>query len=635
MSGPWEKFAQEESGPWEKFGSPAFQSTPGGAATGMTVARGVANVLSSRDPGIDYSTGIPDAKFRSAFSFMSGDAEKENFLNKQIGEGQWSRDTQGAYYVKPEGLKKFGIDSPIPVSIDEQEATRYDVADVAGDAPAIAGATGLGMAATGLGAVPGIGLVALGGAGGKAYAELFKQLMGYRKQPAEDVAKDILVEGGTAGVGEGVFRALKPIAGFAAGPGARRMTPEKAALAQDALSQGFKVRPGAVTDAPILSRWEGMVRQIFGDLHAERNKAAARAGMDRVSGLSGPAATKGEAGEALSASIKASRVQFSRDMERLYNLEGVNVPTAELKTAANDILASVPKAADGSHVLTSPETAKFLREIAELPDGMPAIHMQRVRTLLREASESSNLVPGVMKHDARVLRRAVDRAMEDVPGLKAANAQYREGIRKFDNTVVSAITRDAGRPGAIDPDMVVDYLIKPDRAFRVSQVKQLVSPEDWAKVKSAHARELVSNIMQKTDDPLVTIFDGKAFRDTLDKYGRSTLESVHGKQWVDEAYRYANSLMLSSKVTKMSGGIVAANVALHPVKNLPRLIWIRALAKLMEQPGTFKYLTEGLTLGPNTKKGAEALGRLAAQASQLARDETGSARFTVPEELTQ
>jgi hypothetical protein len=178
--------------------------------------------------------------------------------------------------------------------------------------------------------------------------------------------------------------------------------------------------------------------------------------------------------------------------------------------------------------------------------------------------------------------------------------------------------------------MVVDYLVRPDRVVRLRQVKEVASPEAWGKVKASHAQELTKSIVQGTDDPLKYVFDGRKFRDTLDRYGRSTLEEVHGKQWVDSAYEYANALMLADKRMKLSGGIVAANIALHPMANLPKLLWLRGMAKVMEQPGTFKYLTEGVKLGANTAKGAAAINRVLNQAMANASDETGSSTFVVP-----
>lgn len=614
--------------------SSAFAETPGGAVTGIAQPKQtVSDFLSRRDPDVNYRTGVPDWKVRAGFSFMSSEEEKTNFLNKQVGEGNWNKDSFGAYVIKPEGLSKLGIKSDKSVALDEQLATRYDIADIAGDVPTIVGGVGAGMAATGLGAVPGMALTALGAAGGKAYAELGKQLAGYGKQTAGETAETIAKEGGAAALGEGAVRALAPITRFVLGPGAGRMTPEKAQLAKAAQEQGFHVRPGAVTDAPILARWEGMVKAIFGDLYETQNRAAAQAGVSRLGG--GAAFGKEQAGELLVKNIRAARIKFAEEMGERYAQTNASVSTEPLKATVNSILGDIPGTKTGELAFVSGETRKFFDDILNLPDSLPARQMQRVRTMLREASISDNLVPGVAKHDARELRKATDLALDGVEGLKSLNAEYREGIRRFDNTVVSAITRDPGKAGAVDVDQIVDYVIRPEHTFRVKRIKDIVSSETWDKVKSAHAEDLLSNVVRTTDDPLKTVFDGKSMRDALDSYGRNTLTEVHGKQWVDDAYAFANSMMLANKTTKLSGGIVAANVALHPIQNLPRLIWIRVLAKLIEQPGTFRYLTDGVRLGPATKEGAAALSRLTAQAAAIARDETGSARFTLTEQENQ
>src|SRR3990167_3813999 len=133
MAGPWENYAGEEPGPWRQYG-PALLN-PNLAAQGRKSeeireqGRSAADILSGRDPGIDYKSGIPNAMFRAGFSRMTNEAEKDNFLNKRIGAGRWGKDSAGAYFVKPEGLRTLGIKSDIPVAIDEQTASRYDIAD--------------------------------------------------------------------------------------------------------------------------------------------------------------------------------------------------------------------------------------------------------------------------------------------------------------------------------------------------------------------------------------------------------------------------------------------------------------------------------------------------------------------------
>lgn len=640
MAGPWEQYAPRE-GPWTQYQEPPpVTVNPNLRAQGLS-AENAREFISQRDPGVDYSTGVNNAAFRAGFSRMSNDEEKANYLNMAVGRGEWDKDSFGAYFIKPKGLKRLGINAVKPVSIDEQTASRYDIADWAGDAPAIAGAMALPMAATGVGVPASIGLAALGGAGGRAIDEIVKNVQGLQRQSPGEVAGNLATEGALAATGEGVGRGLMGAGKFAIGPGASRMTPEKKALADSTIEQGFKIRAGSVTDAPILARWEGMVKQIFGDLYETQNRAAAQSGIERLSQAAGPQVSREGAGEAVANSIRKSRVTFSEDMGRLYGqvdklAQGQPiVPTRPIKDVARQLLEAMPKTAKGDVV---GGRTGFINDILQMGDAMTVTQAQRLRTMLREMSESNDLTPDISMHDARMLRNSVNDAFAVakrgntpvVNALKIADAQYANGIRRFDNQVVTNITRDAGKPGAVDADMVVDYLIKPDRIVRLRRVKELVAPAEWEKVKSAHAQELLGNIVQGTDDPLKSIFNGRAFRDSLDKYGRATLEEVHGKEWVNSAYQYANALMLAEKrMTFWSGNLVAANIAIHPIQNLPRLVWIRALAKVMEQPGTFRYLTEGFKPSATTREATAVATRLASQVTALASDETGSATVTL------
>jgi len=616
------------------------------AETAREAMRTGAEFMSSRDEGIDYSTGVKNAAFRAGFSRMSNDAEKANYLNRSIGADKWDKDSFGAYYIKPEGLSALGMKSDKPVSIDEQTASRYDFADVAGDLPAIAGGAGMGIAASGMGVIPGLALSGLGAAGGKAIDEIVKNFQGLQVKTPGEVGKTLAGEAAMAATGEAASRALMPIGKFLLGPAASRMTPEKAALAEATVEQGFKVRPGSVTDAPILARWEGMVRNIFGDLHAATNQRAAEAGLARLGG-GVQAASKEAAGEALSTAIKRQRVTFSEVMGKRYSevddlVGGIKIiPTAPIKEQAEVLLANLPKTEAGK-VVGSKDV--FLRDILGMEDAMTVQQAQRLRTMLREASESPDLVPDIAMHEARVLKKSVEDAFEQAKGsyktttdervrlavekLRSTDEAYKRGIRQFDQPVIKAITRDASKR-TIDPDMVVEYLVKPERIVRLRQVKNLAGKEAWSKVASAQAEDLLSTVVKGTNDPLKSIFDGRAFRDTLEKYGREVLTEVHGKEWVDGAYKYAQALMLAEKQMSLSGGIVAANIALHPVRNLPQLVWLRGLSHVMEQPGTFKYLTEGFKVGAGPKKAAEVINRILSQAAANARDETGSAKVTL------
>jgi len=597
---------------------------------------------SSRDPGIDYASGVKNFGFRAGFSRMSNDEEKARYLDSRIGKGNWTKDSFGAFVIKPEGMQRLGVQAKQPVALDEQTMSRYDIADLAGDAPAALGSIGFGMMASGAGALPGIALSALGAAGGKSISEIYKSIRGEQVNTPGGVASDIAKEGALAAAGEGVTRALKPVGRFLMGPGASRMTAERKALMDDAIAQGFKPRPGQVTDAPILARWEGMVKTIFGDMNKEANDAATTRALEAL--RPGVKVSAGEAGEAVSKALVQGRRELAEEAGKRYAvidqaIKTPFVPTKSLKATASEIMESFPKTTDGKPVFSSPETVRMLGDILEMPDMLTARQMQQVRTTLREAGVLKNLTPDLSKAHARALRQAADASFDDaaaagglpahvVSRLRAADEFYKTGISKFDNKLVTAITRDPGKIGSIEPELVVDSIIRPGRSQQIMRIKNAVDPETWRKIQAAHAEEITASIVKQTDDPLTKIFDGKAFKEALDKYGANTLTAVHGPDWTANAYKLADALMLVQKSMKASGGIVAANVALHPIANLPKLVWLRAMAKLIQQPGSLNYLTEGFK-APNTRKGMEALTRVATQLTAIASDETGSASFTL------
>lgn len=651
MNGPWEAYGgQSKDKPWEAYQESAptraFEGTPEGAVTGLknlgTQLRSGTEFLSQRDPGIDYASGVPKAGLRAGFSFMSGESEKSNYLDQKIGKGLWGKDSFGAYFVKPEGLAKIGIKSDRPVSLDEQTLSRFDLADLAGDVPTIVGGAGAGIAASGLGLIPGLALATLGGAGGKAYSEFGKNLLGYRRQSAGEVAGDIATEGALTAGGEGVARTLKPVGRFLQGPGSRFMTPERQVAMDTAMEQGFKPWAGQVTDAKLLSRWQGMIRSIFGDLNEKQNSLAAERHVNELLMRSGPTGAGADVGEAVTGSILRARKKFSEDAGALYagvdSLVGGKpiVPTSSIKKAISEIEKDLPTNLAGEKIYPSNEVKQFVQKYSELGEFQTTKQIQELRTTFREAGEANTLVPGLDQKRARDLMKATNQALEEaaaqnpqaMAALKNADAFYKTGIKKFDLPTISAITKRASETGRVDPEMVVDYIIKPNRITRVAQIKQVVSPDEWVKVQRAHAEDLFSNAVKTTDNPLEPkAWSGKGLRDALESYGRETLEVVHGKAWVEDAYKLANSLMLVQK-QPTSSGIVAANIALKPLQNLGRLAFERGLAYIVQQPGTLKYLTTGI-LSPTSRSGVEALARISAIATTVASDETGSASFTV------
>ena len=91
---------------------------------------------------------------------------------------------------------------------------------------------------------------------------------------------------------------------------------------------------------------------------------------------------------------------------------------------------------------------------------------------------------------------------------------------------------------------------------------------------------------------------------------------MFGKDLTKNLYNFADEItILTSK--NQSGGLVAANVALSPIRRgksaIPPLAIMKVFSYLMNRPGFVEYLTFGIK-NPYTRKGTEALAKINAMA---------------------
>ena len=435
------------------------------------VAEEAKNKILLRDPGVDYETGIKDFALRAGFSRMSNDAERENYLKMNVGAGKFGKDRYGRYYIHPEGLAMRGIQSDKPIALDESGTTRYDIADVAGSAPAMAGATGMALTASGLGVLPGIGLTALGAAGGSAIDELIKRAQGLNLKGPGEQALQLGGEAAGGAFGEGAARGLIGAGRYAMNPYIRFADPARQAFTQEVVDQGFlpkvfQFQPGG----KLLGRFQSMGENVLGDAAAAQNKAAmeaniaglqAKVGMpqpgtgelliqgvkNRITALSDfieqakLSATKGledslsqirttlgsmnpNAGALVQDQIKAARTKFGQDASALYakvdEAAGGKpiVPTQAVKDQFDELAKNLPTDAAGNKIFPTPELKAFYGKYGDLGQYQTTQQMQQLRTDFRNAADSANLVPGFDKHAAGLLKKSVDQAFEDASQLR-------------------------------------------------------------------------------------------------------------------------------------------------------------------------------------------------------------------------
>ena len=169
-------------------------------------------------------------------------------------------------------------------------------------------------------------------------------------------------------------------------------------------------------------------------------------------------------------------------------------------------------------------------------------------------------------------------------------------------------------------EQVIDYIFRPKSSGQISKAKNFLGGQDggtWNQVRQLAMLKLLEKVATQEPGKDV-IFNGPAFKKALDHYGKETLHAMFGKDLTKDLYKYAAQVtVLTSK--NQSGGIVAANVALSPVRQGIRkaagpLFFLKVFSHLFNQPGFVDYMTVGMKY-PGVRKGADALSRVNAMAS--------------------
>ncbi len=669
------------------------------------------NRLFEIDAGFDQR-GVEDFWLRGGVSRMDTDEERDNYLNTVVGVGGWTKDSYGSYALTPEGLTRRNLPVPtnangvpIPQLLDApagQGMELGDVADLAGDAPAVLAETATGMAMTGAGTIPAAIAVMLAGGLAKAIDEGIEYYQGYQRQSGSEVATDVGTQALGAGAGEGIMRyALQPAGRAIMAPERPKYLGARQAMAEKA--QALDIRPwsGQITDAPLVRRYEGMLKLIFGDPLAKHNIGAINTAIDNIAGKVNRLIKRDSAGviqtnvghEGIEESIKAGRTaladwskgvtaeidtKITEIMEgklALYlrkqtpgmtqeaaeaqarlaaqagELELAIVPTHELKQAFRELNVDLPRVTahqptqlekyqggknltdttpvTGRPVFTDPEILKHGADIGGLPAHISTSQMQAISQRLFDAIGDAGIIPGISQRQASLLHKASRQTFKDIqdPEIRSLvmgfHKQYGKEITRFDNALIRRIVRDPREAGKIEPEQIISSIFKKGRARDILKVKRAVSPETWERYQGAAMEEVLTNIVKRDQDPLIAIFTGTNFLNSLDNYGHLTLSAVFGRQHTKALYDLGYAVQLATKKSAGSGGLVAAHLALHPIKMWKKLTGLFFLQQIFKTPTMVKYLTAGFD-APKTRLGAEAITRyfLFTRAAQLKWGET-------------
>lgn len=657
----WEDDVEwEQPAPDEAVTPPNVLGTPYKA---LGVPARIKKIYSPEEKSIDYKSGVPNMTLRAKLGLASTDEEKLNVLEGMAGSGQVGLTREGKYFIRPEGLKKLGIKSDVPRVIDEPMPTMYDLADLSGDIPAIAGGIAGGVATRGMSLLPGMLGTAAGAGGGSAMKEFARSQAGVGPfQPGQ-----VAAEAGYGALGELGARTLGALGRKLMAPGASTMTPARQQLMESALARGYMPTADQVREGALLARPFGVVRQIWGHPGQKENVQTALREFKHLVAEAGKPTSKEAIGEQSVQALRQARDVFGAQARaRFDQIDDIVVPTNALKRQALKILDELPLTKEGAPVFADAETTGFLRNISQLPDNLSVGKMQQVRTELREAATTGTLAPKLPKRHSAMLFKAADRVFDDaarltsvsrtstilgpegkplvtttpldpkrqanaILKLREADAFYKSGIRQFDTAVMNRLVKDASKAGAVDPDQFMDFVIRPGHAVRARQVISMLPEPQKERIRGTFASDLLKPLVQKGDKPFESILRGDMLESELDRYGPNVLDAVMGVEWRKAAYSLATTVKMVTAGNKNAGGLVVAHTMLQiptdPIGAGSKVGAFRMLYKVMRNKVALKYLTTGIR-APNTQIAAGYINKALMQiGAQTGEPEGGELEF--------
>lgn len=235
-----------------------------------------------KEPGVDYTTGLDSVGGFSRFQFgrMDDEKEKSNYLRTVVGEEGYRVDALGRHILTQEGRTKLGLGEGRELAVDEEGFSFNDVKEFAGaTALPIAAGIGAGIAASGVGFIPGMLIVGAATAGGKLLDEGIEAAQGLQLQSAGEIARDTAMEGVFGAAGEGIGRGISKLFGrIIKGPGGEANEALRA-QARELINKGYRPTVAGATDEsfrPILNRLQAVYEGVF------PNKKAAEINLQNV-----------------------------------------------------------------------------------------------------------------------------------------------------------------------------------------------------------------------------------------------------------------------------------------------------------------------------------------------------------------
>jgi len=439
---------------------------------------------------------------------------------------------------------------------------------------------------------------------------------------------------------------------------------------------GFKPKAGEVSGAFLTRRMGRMLEMIFGDPRGALNSNAMKANMDNLLTRAGSGTQSSliktpkrlELGKTIKSDIEVAKKNFRSEADirytHLHSMTGDYkwLPTREMKRTVkelmNDMITTSSKLVKkstfntketggmGYEMVTQQGRALFKRHQAALSEMQDILstgkylstkEFIKLKNLLWDMSEQAG--EGMSRGQIKQISKSLRAAENDIlgiaksglpnfelvmPTLRETSEWYSKNIKNLTPEYITKLSMNPEYAKYVAPEDVVKQFFKPNSVTKLNSVMKVLPEETQLGVKRYAMKKILNSIKRQSKDPASGDIDyiGTNLVKELDKYGDDTLHAMFGKKLTKDLKEFSKAAELVT-TRGGSGGIVAANIALHPIRNLGKLVQLNILQKIMLSDKGLHYLTVGIR-NRGLRTGSDATTRLGIMVRALVEDEADS-----------
>jgi len=550
---PQDGFAQFQDAPTQNQLDSTRQSTIGGSQDNVVTDLSSGTVdervkafkkQASEQLGgpVDFEKGASFG-LRADLSLSNTDEEKLAKIKARFPEGDLKRvQTDVPGFTNGELFFRKSPNEPFTI-VDPDRPDLGDIADLAGSAPAIAGAVAGGLSPAGL--VASAIKVGIGAFAGNEIAQETERLRGFQKDSPLAVAGQSALEGGLAATGQAGGRIVSGVLG----KGTVRLAPEQKQMVKAATELDTHLTPGQVSQNPFVRQAEGITGRLSPTVERQRaaqqlkifqaveEKKQALGGLDIVDSAKklkkdiGPKlidSTKQEidslgkdligkeqsllsSGRGIQEGFSTFRTRVNETASRLYTRldeiaanrkVDIQIKLDRIKQAASESETPIfGKTATGKDIPVSDTLDTGVKQLIDDIQQLGGNQSLTVLRALREraiklADHPADVLPSKSNFVASNLRRSIDDALNKdfvipdpqvLSAYRRASSFFRAKQQRLENKVIKSFVRTS------TPDEILGTLLRPNRSARLLTVRNSLPKDKWEQVRDSFKGRLLDN----------------------------------------------------------------------------------------------------------------------------------------------